>query len=118
MEVSSFMSHWIHEFQSDYSIFTNFKVDHQNWHRDMQEYLDAKMHMTQRTTYAAIVNNQVEVFARENNLKIQLPGNSRRFYQCTDSTVSSKGKYLDYTDGENIIINGRKKYRLSESQLS
>jgi len=118
VEVSSFMSHWIHEFQSDYSIFTNFKVDHQNWHRDMQEYLDAKMHMTQRTTYAAIVNNQVEVFARENNLKIESPRNSRRFYQCMDSTVSSKGKYLDYTDGENIIINGRKKYRLSESRFS
>jgi UDP-N-acetylmuramoylalanine-D-glutamate ligase len=59
------MSHILREFQSDYSIFTNFKVDHQNWHRDMQEYLDAKMHIMERTTKRAVMNSQVVEFAQE-----------------------------------------------------
>jgi UDP-N-acetylmuramoylalanine-D-glutamate ligase len=62
------MSHWIHEFQSEYSIFTNFKRDHQNWHRDMQEYLDAKMHLVARTTRMAVINAQILDFAKENTL--------------------------------------------------
>ena len=102
------MSHILREFQSDYSIFTNFKVDHQNWHKDMQEYLDAKMHIMERTRRVAVINSQVPEFAREHGLQIVLP-DSTRLYQ-TDKR--------DRTDGEDIIISGRKKYKLTETQLS
>lgn len=108
LEVSSFMSHILREFQSDYSIFTNFKVDHQNWHKDMQEYLDAKMHIMERTRRVAVINSQVPEFAREHGLQIVLPDNTR-LYQTNKR---------DRTDGEDIIISGRKKYKLTETQLS
>jgi UDP-N-acetylmuramoylalanine--D-glutamate ligase len=108
LEVSSFMSHILREFQSEYSIFTNFKVDHQNWHRNMQEYLDAKMHIIERTTRTAVINSQVLDFAHEHGLQANTPV-SVRLYQSWKK---------DRTDGEDIIISGRKKYKLSETQLS
>ena len=108
VEVSSFMSHWIHEFQSEYSIFTNFKRDHQNWHRDMQEYLDAKMHLVARTTRMAVINAQILDFAKENTLWYTLPQNTRIFQSWEK----------DRTNGEDIIISGRRKYRLSDTQFS
>ncbi|MFZ2337628.1 MAG: Mur ligase family protein [Patescibacteria group bacterium] len=95
LEVSSFMSHIIREFQSDYSIFTNFKTDHQNWHTDMQEYLDAKMHIIERIKRVAVVNSQVIDFAHEHNLTLSTPQNTRLFQDGT----------RDVTDGETITIN-------------
>lgn len=108
LEVSSFMSHLIHEFESRYSIFTNFKRDHLNWHADMQEYLDAKMHLIHRTTGVAIVNNQVLDFAKQYWLSVTSPGNIR-IYQSGSR---------DRTNWEEIIISGRKKYKLSETHFT
>ena len=93
--MSSFMAHQIREFRSDYSIFTNFKRDHLNWHRDLQEYLDAKIHIVERTTRVAVVNSQVIDFAHENNLTLSTPQNIRQFQDGT----------RDVTDGETITIN-------------
>lgn len=65
LEISSFMTHATKSFQPDYTIFTNFKPDHQNWHRDLQEYLDAKMNLVHATTKKTIINQQVIGFAEE-----------------------------------------------------
>jgi UDP-N-acetylmuramoylalanine--D-glutamate ligase len=108
IEISSFMSYMIREFMSDFSLFTNFKSDHLNWHRDLQEYLDAKMNLLLHTKKRAVLNNQILDFARENSLKIKIPENVRIFQW--------EGK--DKTDGENIVISGRKKYKLSETHFS
>lgn len=43
------MSHVIKNYTSDYSIFTNLKSDHLNWHKDLQEYADAKMNIFYHT---------------------------------------------------------------------
>jgi UDP-N-acetylmuramoylalanine-D-glutamate ligase len=53
------MSYAIKHYQSDYSIFTNLKPDHLNWHKDLQEYLDAKMNLIHRTSKVPIVNKQI-----------------------------------------------------------
>lgn len=98
------------KYRSDYSIFTNFKPDHLNWHKDLQEYLDAKMNLMKNTQRASIINEQVSQFVQESNLKIDLPINSRVF----GNNISSR----DSTDGENIKISGRKKYKLSETNFS
>ncbi len=126
LEVSSFMSHILREFQSDYAIFTNFKVDHQNWHRDMQEYLDAKMHIMERTTKRWVMNSQVVEFAREHGLRIDVAKNTRIFSGEQISRRSPQNqvnslemtKEKDRTDGEDIIISGRKKYKLSDTHFS
>ncbi len=110
IEISSFMAFAMEKYRSDYSIFTNFKPDHLNWHKDLQEYLDAKMNLMKNTQRASIINEQVSQFVQESNLKIDLPINSRVF----GNNISSR----DSTDGENIKISGRKKYKLSETNFS
>lgn len=109
VEMSSFMTYAIREFQSTYTIFTNLKSDHLNWHRDLQEYIDAKMNLVQHTSKKSILNAQVLEFAQEKWLKISLPENVRIF----------QGEYIkDRTDGENITISWRRKYALSETHFS
>jgi UDP-N-acetylmuramoylalanine--D-glutamate ligase len=71
VEVSSFMAFSLKQYQSDYSIFTNFKPDHLNWHKDLQEYLNAKMHLMLRTKKQAIINEQILEFAQDENLSIE-----------------------------------------------
>ena len=65
------MAYSLERFTPDYSIFTNFKPDHLNWHRDLQDYLDAKMHLIERTKKLAVVNQQVIDFAKKNGLKME-----------------------------------------------
>lgn len=110
VEISSFMSYAIKHYQSDYSIFTNLKPDHLNWHKDLQEYLDAKMNLIHRTSKVPIVNKQIIDFVWENNLNIQIWENVRIF--------GSDYFLRDSTDGENIKISGRRRYLLSETMFS
>lgn len=56
------MTHAIKTFQSDYTIFTNLKSDHLNWHHDLQEYLDAKMNLVHHTMRTSIINQEVLEF--------------------------------------------------------
>ena len=112
LEVSSFMSHSLHYFSPDYSILLNLKPDHLNWHTDIGEYLDAKMHLLERTKKKSILNQQVIDFANEKNLKITVPNNARIF-QFTSERI-----FRDMTNGEDIIISGRRKYQLSETHFS
>jgi UDP-N-acetylmuramoylalanine-D-glutamate ligase len=53
------MAYNIKKFKSDYSIFTNFELDHLNWHKDIQDYLDAKLNIFKNTKKKAIINLQV-----------------------------------------------------------
>ncbi len=110
VEVSSFMSYSLERFSPEYSIFTNLKSDHLNWHGNIQEYLDAKMNLIHHTKKSSIINNQVIKFAWENKLNINIPENIRTF----GNDISLR----DSTDGENIKISGRKRYLLSETHFS
>ena len=122
LEISSFMSYgigmnpmfshekWVRKecFHTDYSIFTNFERDHQNWHTDMQEYLDAKMNLMHHTTKTIVANTQIVTRSKELNLQCIFPENTRFIGK----------EWNDRTDGENIIISGRRKYKLSETHFS
>lgn len=110
VEVSSFMAFGIKKYESDYSIFTNFKPDHLNWHRDLQEYLDAKMQLMIRTTKKSIINQQVLDFAQESGLSLDSSIKMRTFGKIN--------ALKDRTDGEGIIIDSQTKYRLSETFFS
>lgn len=90
------MAYNLKKYQSDYSIFTNFKPDHLNWHADLQEYLDAKMNLIQRTKNRSIINDQIIQFASENILTMTLPIHARVF----EDTLMMK----DGTDGNDIKI--------------
>ena len=125
VEVSSFMAYAIKKFQSEYSLFTNFRPDHLNWHSDMQDYLDAKMRILQSTKKSSMMNQQIIDYARENNLRIDIPHNVRIFASDTQKVIDpdiemtkSNRSFRDRTDGEDIIIAGRSKYRLSETHFS
>lgn len=110
VEISSFMSYWIHSFRSTYTIFTNLKSDHLNWHSNLQEYFDAKMNLIKFTTKKSIFNYQILDFVKEKKLIIKIPQNLR-VYQ--DIQVKK-----DWTDGENITISRRNKYKLSDTNFS
>ena len=110
MEISSFMTHVIQSFQSTYSIFTNLKSDHLNWHIDLQEYLDAKMNLIRHTVKKSIINHQLFEFVKDKNLELVFPENIRIFQD-----LESK---RDWTNGNDIMISGRKKYSLSEANFS
>ncbi len=126
VEISSFMAYALRLFQSNYSIFTNFKPDHLNWHTDLQDYLDAKMHLMRNTKKKVIMNEQVIVFARENWLALTLPEGARVFsrqhtsrhllMEEIDSVEMTR--LQDRTDGESIVISGGKAYTLSETRFS
>lgn len=110
VEISSFMSYAIKKYTSDYTIFTNLKSDHLNWHRDLQEYADAKMNLCRHTSKRSILNQEIFQFASEHNLALASDFSSRIY--GIDPTLR------DRTDGESIIISGRRRYFLSETHFS
>lgn len=110
LEVSSFMAYAIRTFQTNYSIFTNLKPDHLNWHKDLQEYLDAKMNLMHHTTECVVLHEQIVWFAKDNGLTLTLPLVVRIFGQTSS--------LRDRTDGEDIVVSWQKKYRLSETHFS
>jgi UDP-N-acetylmuramoylalanine-D-glutamate ligase len=68
-------------YTSDYSIFTNIKPDHLNWHRDLMEYVDAKMNLMRNTRKKVIMNHQVIEFIQKYQMNIEVPENMRFFAQ-------------------------------------
>lgn len=101
IEISSFMSYYIGKsslpvFTPDYSILTNLKSDHLNWHRNLQEYLDAKMNLFQNTRKRSIINSQLNNFVSEKNLSLQLPENTILF--------SSDKSTPDYANKEDVFV--------------
>ena len=116
VEVSSFMAYSLKQFSPQYSIFTNFKPDHLNWHNDIQDYFDAKMSLMLQTKKTCVINDQILVYAQKNNLRLHLP-RAIRYFHMTHGELSEKS-IKDRTDGENIILSWRKKYRLSDTHFS
>lgn len=112
LEVSSFMTHAIRNFTSDYTIFTNLKSDHLNWHRDLSEYVNAKMNLVHHTSRKTIFNAQILDFIKEKNLRLSLPENVRVFWNTKEKSEK------DWTDGEDIVLSWRKKYKLSETHFT
>ncbi|MBC7503892.1 UDP-N-acetylmuramoyl-L-alanine--D-glutamate ligase [Candidatus Gracilibacteria bacterium] len=110
VEISSFMAYAIEKYESDYSIFTNLKPDHLNWHTSLQGYVDAKMNLMKHTTKRSIINKQVIEFVRVNRLMMQLPENIRIF--SIDSSLQ------DSTDGEDLGVAGQREYQLTETNFS
>lgn len=115
IEVSSFMAYWIGRshmpaFSPHYTIITNLKSDHLNWHHDLQEYVDAKMNLASRTQKKVIMYNQIEGFAYEKKLKFTVPKNARIFSGHPDTQ--------DWSDGENIYVSQNKSYKLSDTSFS
>ena len=111
LEVSSFMSYNIYSFKSNHSIFTNFETDHLNWHTDLEDYFNAKIRLFENTTGSSFTNEQVFSKAQELGLTIS--------NRISHIRIFGKNENLkDRTDGENIIISGRKKYLLSETHFS
>lgn len=119
IECSSFMGYyigkshfWFPSFSPDYTIFTNLKTDHLNWHRDLQEYFDAKWNLVSHTKEKAIVSQEVFDFAQTHTIRVPETSNLRIFSNTKELTPK------DYTDWENIVISGRKKFLLSETNFS
>lgn len=119
LEVSSFMAYSLKSFECDYAIFTNFKPDHLNWHKDLQDYLNSKMHLLIRARKKAVLCEQILTFAENEWLELSPPKNSRYYtFDPESENDSIKEKRKDRTNGENIIISGRRKYLLSETNFS
>lgn len=111
IEISSFMAYNIRTFQATHSIFTNFETDHLNWHSNLQDYFDAKMRLFRHTIGTSVINTQV--FAKAKELRLTIP------FDIPNVRVFGRDDALsDRTDGEDIIISGRRKYRLSETNFS
>ena len=115
LEASSFMLHWIGKtlqkpFISDFSIFTNLKTDHLNWHRDLQEYSDAKMNLIKNTSKRAVINQEVYDFIKNKNLHSTIFPNTEIF--------SDSKKTESSTDGEKIFVKDFGEISLSETHFS
>ena len=115
LEASSFMLHWIGKtlqkpFTSDFSIFTNLKTDHLNWHRDLQEYSDAKMNLIKNTSKRAVINQEVYDFIKNKNLNSMIFPNTEIF--------SDSKKTESSTDGEKIFVKDFGEISLSETHFS
>jgi UDP-N-acetylmuramoylalanine--D-glutamate ligase len=118
VEVSSFMAHVLHEFSPDYTIFTNFKPDHLDWHRDIHEYLEAKWHLVERTKKLSIIERGILDEAR--NAHLPLPTLKIRVFSGDGGARAGNPdeRKKDYTDGQIIRISGRKKYTMTDTNFS
>lgn len=98
-------------FHPDYSIFTNFETDHLNWHSDLQDYFDAKMRVFELTSKVSVINEQV--FTKARSLGLSIPkdlGNVRVF--------GKNAELKDRVEYPRIIVSGRRKYTMDETQFS
>lgn len=118
LEVSSFMSYWIGKStfpacMMDMTIITNLKVDHLNWHRNVQEYSDAKMNLAAHTKQGVVMNAQIGQFLAESG--VHMPDIQTTVFTFSDNQEKTP---KNYTDGENIIVNGEHVCCLSDTQFS
>lgn len=120
-------------FKTDHSIFTNLESDHLNWHADLTEYLRDKLALARLTTGTAAVNVQVPARAASWGVKFEALPQMRFFGSVESGSKSSENAKLaakasgraeleselrDRTDGHDITVTGRKKYKLEETRFS
>ena len=113
IEVSSFMAHTLREFQPDYTIFTNFKPDHIDWHQSLEAYFRAKWNLITQTKKTVILHESILEEAEQYHVTI--PDRTRIFGACREKIEE---RLKDCTDWENIKISGRAKYHLSDTNFS
>lgn len=75
LEVSSFMLYKLDNFYFDYSILTNIGLDHLDWHKDLDEYIDSKFKIIDYCKkYAVMDQKNIELYMGKNtdsNLDIE-----------------------------------------------
>lgn len=59
-EVSSFMSYNLKKLKFVWSFWTNFAVDHLDWHKDINDYWDAKLNLFKNTDFVKYPNIEDE----------------------------------------------------------
>ncbi len=59
MECSSFMLYHLSDFYFDYSILLNIATDHLDWHKDFQDYTQAKLNILTFTKKIGFTNKQI-----------------------------------------------------------
>lgn len=107
-------------FKSDHSIFTNIESDHLNWHANLKEYLNDKLNLIRLTTGTAAVNVQIPERASSWNAPFEPLPQMRFFGALKNGTlpVGPNGTAVrDWTDGADVAITGRKKYRMAETRF-
>ncbi|MBS9783839.1 UDP-N-acetylmuramoyl-L-alanine--D-glutamate ligase [Candidatus Gracilibacteria bacterium] len=123
VEVSSFMGYGLdfnfrtknEGYLSDFTIFTNLRSDHLDWHKDLREYIDSKWNFVQKTKKRAIINSQLTEFIKKEGISLDFDEEKIRFFGLDENEEKI---FKDRTDGQNIIISGRKKYLLSDTKFS
>lgn len=119
VEISSFMAYYIGRshlkpFSPDFTIWTNLKSDHLNWHTDLQEYFDAKRNLAKFSKRRAIINHEVSDFVRENSLISYFSEFEDRisWFRFDNSHENNS------TDGEKIFCKNFGDFTLSDTLFS
>lgn len=109
-------------FKTDHSIFTNLESDHLNWHKDLAEYLHDKLNLARLTTGCAAVGAQIPARAASWGIPFEPLPQMRFFGAVPELSVKvAEGvptELRDRTDGQDIVVTGRKKYRLDETNFT
>lgn len=120
VEISSFMGYAIGKthlapFSPDYTIWTNLKSDHLNWHRNLQEYFDAKANLVRYTKKISALNTEISDFLENNSIKNTLSVYEDKIIWFSYS-ASEDNKYR--TDSEKIILKNFWDFSLSKTGFS
>jgi UDP-N-acetylmuramoylalanine--D-glutamate ligase len=94
VEISSFMAFAIRQYRSDYTILTNLKPDHLNWHTSLQGYMDAKMNLIHHTIKKSVINQQLIEFAQYHHLSLDMSENVEIFTQNDANTLDISGTHF------------------------
>lgn len=98
-EISSFMCYQIQQFQSEYSIITNFAPDHLNRHRDLDDYRWAKIRLFEHTTYNCITQIQVIEYICDYHILVPRPILD---YNTTIAVDLEKTQFIGKHNAENF----------------
>jgi len=69
-ELSSFQTSNLKFLKPDILLWTNFAPDHLDWHKDMQEYFQAKNNLLKATKDKVFIGSSVQDFAKSQNITI------------------------------------------------
>lgn len=119
LEISSFQLDDIYNFRPQIAIITNISEDHLNRYQyKMQNYIDAKMKITQNQTADDILIYDAD----DDYIKLELHKSKAQKYPFT--VLNSASDFLDKTDGAQLIDNiitikiKQEKYQMENSILA
>lgn len=119
LESSSFMAYNVKEYESDYSIFTNFEDDHLNWHSWMFDYLNSKMNIFRRTGKACAINTQVLEKAYKSWIWDWSKEKFEEMFSLKNVRWFSAGYKTtkDRVEMPYVIVSWKKKYNMEDMKL-